>query len=81
MLCKLLTCRSDATERRIVPFGAVNLCGIHASEFDAWTPGGERPHILGELTVACRFGPREDPPLEQSERGPGYAHGYKTGTE
>lgn len=86
MLCKLLTCPGVATARRVHPFGDSNLCGIHAEGYDEAmraqdSPEGITPSVITALLFACRYGPGSDPPLEQAERGPEYAHGYKTGTE
>jgi hypothetical protein len=82
MLCKLLTCRFDAVERRRVPYGTVNLCADHAGEVDRWSAGDfVCQGVLTELMFACRYGPADDPPLEVEERGLEYAHRYKSGAE
>lgn len=80
MLCKTLTCRFEAVERRIVPFGAVNLCEDHARTWDSGTEA-ERHVLADELKFACRYGPVEDPPLSEPFRGPAYAHQYKSGMD
>lgn len=85
MLCKLLTCEYDAEERRITPYGTANLCVPHATHYDRWKPSTEKPddhtrHTLDELRLAFRYGPVEDPPLEQDARGADYAH-PRTGAE
>lgn len=84
MECKLLYCQEPAAERRIVPYGEVNLCGWHALtveaalaatrhayEFGVPSPESQRA-LLRELHDACRHGPHQDPPLEDAERGPEY---------
>lgn len=72
MDCKLLDCEEDATVRVCAPHGTINMCAAHGHalgvELSARTEGAPRP-VLAGLADACRYGPAEDPPLEDDERG------------
>jgi hypothetical protein len=74
MDCKLIDCEAEATGRVITPYGTVNLCGAHCVYLDAELAdrheGVTRP-TLAALAEVMRYGPAEDPPIEDEGRDPG----------